>query len=64
MNQETKNKVDDVVLLFCMACSVIAIALSVCAIVRSKRELRDAEREAAAAHAARVIFEGGQSSCK
>ena len=68
MNQEQNSESKDIVADFLkgivFALLGLAVVISIYAIVQAKRELRDAEREADAAHAARVIMEGGQSSCK
>lgn len=68
MNQEQNSESKDIVADFLkgvvFALLGFAVVISICALVRAKQQQRDAEREADAAHAARVIFEGGQPSCK
>ena len=63
-NQESKDIVADFLKGVVFALLGFAVVISICALVQAKREQRAAEREADAAHAARVIMEGGQSSCK
>jgi len=63
-NLESKQLVADILKGIVFALLGAAVVISIFALAQAKREQRAAEREADAAHAARVIMEGGQSSCK
>ena len=63
-NLESTQLVDDILKGIFFAILGAELVISIFAIAQAKREQRAAEREADAAHAARVFIEGGQSSCK
>jgi len=68
MNQEDKFEMKEIIMDvlrgIVIALVWLAFIVAVHVLIKAKCELREAEREADAAHAARVIFEGGRSSCE
>jgi len=62
--EEMKEALSDMLKGIAVALIGLAIVIAVFALTETKREQREAEREADAAHAARVFLEDGRSSCK